>query len=193
MSPKYKLTDQELIVLLKTGDHVAFEEIYKRYWMIMYTHALKMLKSEDDARDVVQEVYTNLWLKSQSLHDDVNLGGYLFISTKNKVLDVIARERVRIDYTKSLIAFAELHNNTILDPIEEKELMQALKREIEQLPAKMRQIFEMRVNKNSTYKEIAEELNISDKTVKKQISNAIKIIRPKLQHFSIVILLFAKL
>ena len=57
----------------------------------------------------------------------------------------------------------------------------------------MRQIFEMRVNKNNTYKEIAEELNISDKTVKKQISNAIKIIRPKLQHFSIIILLLAKL
>ena len=131
MAAKYKFTDPELIVLLKKGDSAAFEEIYKRYWMVMYTHALKMLKSEDDARDVVQEIYTSLWLKSQSINPDVNLGGYLFISTKNKVLDLIVQKRVRMDYASSLIAFAKDHKNEILDPIEEKELMQALKREIE--------------------------------------------------------------
>lgn len=186
-------TDHELIALLNEGDRDAFAEIYKRYWSVMYMHALKMLKSSDDARDVVQEIFTSLWLKGQSVSPDVNLAGYLFICTKNKVLDLIAQKRVRMDYLESLIAFAEANSDEVLSQIEEKEQMRALALEIEQLPAKMRQIFEMRINRHLTYKEIAVELNISDKTVKKQISNAIKIIRPKLHHLSVVALLLSRL
>jgi len=187
------LANEELISQLRDGDREAFAEIYQRYWTVMYMHALKMLKSEDDARDVVQEIFTSLWLKSKSINPDVNLAGYLFISTKNKVLDLIAQKKVRLDYLGSLTAFAEAYSNQTLACIEEKELMEALQKEIEQLPAKMKQIFEMRVNRHLTYKEIADELNISDKTVKKQISNAIKIIRPKLHHLSIAVLLLSKL
>ncbi|WPU96112.1 RNA polymerase sigma-70 factor [Mucilaginibacter sabulilitoris] len=193
MSPKWLIVDQELVALLREGNKEAFAEIYRRYWTVMYMHALKMLKSEDDARDVVQEIFTSLWLKSQSINPDVNLAGYLFISTKNRVLDLIAQKRVRTDYLGSLAAFAEAHNNETLADIEEKELMQALQREIEQLPAKMRQIFEMRIHQHCTYKEIADELNLSDKTVKKQISNAIKIIRPKLHHLSTIVLILSGL
>jgi RNA polymerase sigma-70 factor (ECF subfamily) len=184
VSPNIKHTDQELIALLKAGDREAFAKIYKRYWTVMYMHALRMLKSEDDARDVVQEVFTALWLKCQALVSDVNLAGYLYTATKNKVLDLIAQKRVRINYLDSLASFIEVQSNRILDAITEKEMMQALEKEIQQLPPKMKQIFEMRVKQHLTYKEIANELEISDKTVKKQISNAIHIIRPKLHHVS---------
>jgi len=193
MSAERVLIDQELVALFKKGNREAFEKIYQRYWMVMYMHALKMLKSEDDARDVVQEIFTSLWLKGQSIAPDVNLAGYLFVSTKNKVFDLITHKRVRLDYLVSLSSFAEAHSNQTLARIEEKELLQALQHEIEQLPAKMKQIFEMRINEHLTYIEIANKLNISDKTVKKQISNAIGIIRPKLQHLSIAILLLSKL
>lgn len=185
MPPKFKLTDQELIALLKAGDRDAFAEIYKRYWALMYMHALRMLKDEDDARDVIQELFTSLWLKMQSIVSDVNLAGYLYTATKNKVLDLIAQKRVRINYLESLASYIqEAQNNQILETITEKEMMQAFEKEIQQLPSKMKQIFEMRVKQHLTYKEIANELAISDKTVKKQISNAIHIIRPKLHHLS---------
>jgi RNA polymerase sigma-70 factor (ECF subfamily) len=187
------LMDHELVTLLREGNREAFAKIYQRYWTVMYMHALKMLKSEDDARDIVQEIFTSLWLKSQSIDPDVNLAGYLFIATKNKVFDLIAHKRVRLDYLGSLSSFTEAHSNQTLARIEEKELQQALQHEIEQLPAKMKQIFEMRINEHLTYIEIADKLNISDKTVKKQISNAIGIIRPKLHHLSIALIFLSKL
>jgi RNA polymerase sigma-70 factor (ECF subfamily) len=193
MSSHRILIDHELIALLKNDDRDAFAEIYKRYWTVMYMHALKMIRDEDDARDIVQEVFTSLWIKRQSIGSDVNLAGFLFISTKNKVLDVVARKRVRLDYLDSLAAFAEVHNNQTLELIEEKEIMEALDREIALLPPKMKLIFEMRIHQHCTYKEIADELNISDKTVKKQISNAIKIIRPKLHHLSAIVLILSGL
>lgn len=193
MSAERVLIDHELVSLLREGNQEAFAKIYQSYWMVMYMHALKMLKSEDDARDVVQEIFTSLWLKGQSIDPDVNLAGYLFVSTKNKVFDLITHKRVRLDYLASLASFADAHSNQTLARIEEKELLQALQYEIERLPAKMKQIFEMRINEHLTYIEIADKLNISDKTVKKQISNAIGIIRPKLQHLSIAIILLSKL
>jgi RNA polymerase sigma-70 factor (ECF subfamily) len=187
------LIDQDLIALLRNDDRDAFAEIYKRYWTVMYMHALKMIRNEDDARDIVQEVFTSLWIKRQSISSDANLAGFLFISTKNRVLDLIARNRVRFDYLDSLAAFAEAHSSQTLERLEEKEIMEALNKEIALLPLKMKQIFEMRIHQHYTYQEIADELDISDKTVKKQISNAIKIIRPKLNHLSAVILILSGL
>jgi RNA polymerase sigma-70 factor (ECF subfamily) len=193
MPLKRLLIDQELIALLKNDDREAFAEIYKRYWTVMYMHALKMLRDEDDARDIIQETFTSLWLKRECISSDANLAGYLFISTKNKVLDLVARKRVRLDYLDSLAAFAEANSNQTMERIEEKEIMEALEKEIAQLPLKMKQIFEMRVHRHLTYKEIADELDISDKTVKKQISNAIRIIRPKLHHLSAIVLILSGL
>jgi len=185
MSPKYNtISDKELLVLLQEENRNAFAEIYRRYWSLMYMHALKMLKDEDDTRDVLQDAFACLWLNRGTIDHNSNLAGYLYTCTRNKVLDLIARQRVRINYLDSLGSFIEATSSRIIDDITEKELTQALENEIKQLPAKMRQIFEMRINKHLTYKEIAAELSLSDKTVKKQISNAIKILRPKLHHLS---------
>ena len=193
MPDKSVFIDYKLVALLREGNSDAFTQIYQRYWMVMYMHALKMLKSENDARDIVQEIFTSLWLKRQSIDPKVNLAGYLFVATKNKVLDLISHQRIRLDYLGSLSSFAEAHNNQVLARIEEKELLQILQQEIARLPAKMRQIFEMRINEHLTYIEIADKLNISDKTVKKQISNAIQVIRPKLRHLSIAIIFLSRL
>ena len=185
MSRKYRaFSDKELLVFLQDGNQDAFAEIYKRYWSLMYMHALKMLRDEDDTRDVLQDVFTCLWLNRETIDQNSNLAGYLYTCTRNKVLDMIARHRVRVNYLDSLASFIEANNNSIIDAIAEKELSQALENEIKQLPDRMRQIFEMRLYKHQTYKEIAAELSLSDKTVKKQINNAIKIIRPKLHHLS---------
>jgi len=178
------LSDKELLFFLKEESQDAFEEIYRRYWSLMYMHALKMLKDEDDTRDVLQDAFTCLWLNRETIDENSNLAGYLYTCTRNKVLDLIARQRVRVNYIDSLASFTETNSNRIIDSITEKELTQALENEIKQLPAKMRQIFEMRIHKHLSYKEIAAELSLSDKTVKKQISNAIKVLRPKLHHLS---------
>ena len=180
----HQLNDRELAELLIKQDEKAFAEIYKRYWTIMYMHALKMLKNEEDTRDVVQEVFTKVWVKHSNLKSTENLAGYLYISVKHTVLDAIAQKRTQINHLDSLSKYIELADDRLIADITDKEMMDALDQEIEQLPPKMRIIFEMRVKQHKTYKEIAEELDISDKTVKKQVSNAIKIVKPRLRGFA---------
>lgn len=180
----HKLNDSELTDLVRKSDELAFAEIYQRYWTIMYMHALKMLKEEEDARDVVQELFTTLWGRCQHLTSGTNLSGFLYTIMRNKILDLMAQKKNRAGHLESLALYLTEHHNKTLEDLTEREMMQALDQEISQLPGKMKVIFQMRVKEHKTYKEIAEVLDISDKTVKKQVSNAIKLIKPKLNGFA---------
>ena len=175
-----KFNDQELTVLLKQGDQLAFTEIYNRYWAEMYYHAFRMLKDEESAKDVVQDIFSNLWSKSGSLHEEIKLSGHLYIAVRNKIFNLIAKNKVRNDYLSSIAAYVtEVANDASL--LDEKELLALVEAEIQNLPPKMREIFELSRKENLSHKEIAEKLNISDQTVKKQIQNALKILKPKIR------------
>lgn len=177
-----KYTDQALAYRLKDGDHAAFTEIYRRYWSVLWAHALKMVRNEDDARDLIQELFVGLWEKSDQLNPEANLAGYLYTILRNRILDLIEQQKVRAGHLESLARFGTRSQRTVLETITEREFMQALSHEVAQLPAKMRRIFELRTKEHLSYREIAEHLEISDKTVKKQINNAIKIIKPRLHN-----------
>ncbi len=106
------------------------------------------------------------------------------LTRRQEVLDQIAQKKVRANYLESLAAFVEENQDCTIEALTQKELLLALDEEIGKLPAKMKVIFEMRIRKHLSYQEIADELEISDKTVKKQVSNAIAILKPRLSKLS---------
>ena len=178
MSIYRNFSDEELTLLLKQGDQVAFTEIYNRYWAEMYYHTFRMLKDEDSSKDVVQDVFSTLWLKSASLNISTKLSGHLYISVRNKVLNLIAQDKVRNDYLSAVAAFiTQSTNDSLL--FDEREILDLVEAEILNLPPRMREIFEMSRKDNLSHKEIAKKLNISDQTDKKQVQNALKIIKNK--------------
>ena len=188
MSIYSSLKDSELLDFIKSGDEKAFAEIYERYWMIMFQHVLKMLGDKDEAKDLVQELFTGLWIKAENIETGTNISGYLYVSARNKVINLIRHNQIKRDYLSSLSIFAADPQNTTLEQLTAKYLSIAVEKEIRSLPCKMREIFELSRKRYLTHKEIAQELNISDKTVKKQINNALKILKLRLNIF---ILLFS--
>ncbi len=173
-------SDTQLLDLIKSGDETAFAETYERYWLLIYAHIVKMLDNEDDAKDITQEIFTHLWLKANSIETCYNLAGYLYVSARHKVINLIRQNKVRRDYLNSLNDYVTELRNTSLEQLNARDLQSAIETEIQALPSKMREIFELSRKQNLSYKEIAIKLDISDKTVKKQISNALKIIRLRL-------------
>lgn len=187
------LPDPELTALLKEGDENAFTEIYNRYWKLIYAHVYKMIRAEDDSKDVVQEVFSSLWLKAAAIKDNTNISGWLYVAARNRVFDLIEKNKVRSDYVGEIAAFLSDPKNQQVDTIDEKRILEILEREIQKLPPKMREIFELSRKDDLSHKEIASMLNISEQTVKKQIQNALKAIKPKLNDMGIsiaVLLLF---
>lgn len=184
------LTDNQLVDYIKSGDQLAFAEIYERYWGLMFHHVLKMTGDKDETKDLVQELFTNLWLNVEQIEPETNIAAYLYVSARNKVINLIRHDKVKNNYLSSLSNFANYYQSSILEQLSAKDLSMAIEREIQNLPCKMREIFELSRKKYRTHKEIAEELQISDKTVKKQINNAIKILRLRLNIFILILTIY---
>jgi RNA polymerase sigma-70 factor (ECF subfamily) len=173
-------SDQQLIGLIKKQDQDALAEIYDRHWGTLYVHAVKMTHEESEAKDIVQEVFINLWSNAEKLDIKVNLSVYLFASVRNRVLNAIRNKKTREGYIDLFSLYVEQHSYDVIEYINEKELLEAIENVIATLPDKMRTVFELSRKDHKNHREIAEELGISENTVKRQVSNALKILRDKL-------------
>ena len=174
------LPDHELVGLLKAGEHAAFVEIYERYWTVLYLHARKILRNEAEAEDVVQEIFSSLWLKRENIFLKSTLSSYLYSSVRYKIFNQIEHKKVISDYLKSLQQFIREGELVTDELYREKELADLIEKEIQALPSKMKQIFELSRKQYLSYKEIAEQLEISEHTVKSQVSNALRILKLRL-------------
>jgi RNA polymerase sigma-70 factor (family 1) len=171
-------SDIELTDQLKLGDRAAYTEVYDRYIFVLLNHAYNKTRDREEAKDIVHEVFITLWAKREILHID-NLPGYLFRSVRNIFLNQVAHRAVQDKFILSMEQFAASYE--IPDYlVREKQLSAIIDREIAALPPKMREVFELSRKEHLSHKEIAEKLAISEQTVSKHVTNALKILRVKL-------------
>ncbi|MCJ8208837.1 RNA polymerase sigma-70 factor [Mucilaginibacter sp. RS28] len=182
-------SDQELVSLLREGSEEAYAEIYNRYKWLLHTHAYKKLGDREAANDVIQELFAALWTKRQDIFLTTTLSAYLYTATRNRILNIIEHEKVESRYVDSLLVYANNYVASTDHLIRERQLMEIIEKEIAALPPKMREVFELSRKSHLSHKEIAEELSISEETVKKQIKNALKILRMRLGIVIYIILL----
>lgn len=180
MTDYSNFTDQELTVLLKNGNHIAFTEIYHRYKRLLYTHAYQRLRDEQEVDDIIHELFTALWMKRDQLILKTNLAGYLYTAVRNRILDYVAHQKIESDYLSSFDSFLKRSENFTDFLLREKQLSALIDKEIAALPPKMREVFELSRKENLSHEEIAVKLGITKKTVKSQVNNALKILRSKL-------------
>ncbi|GAA4802210.1 RNA polymerase sigma-70 factor [Olivibacter ginsenosidimutans] len=175
------LTDRQLLLLINDGSQSAFSLLFRRYNRQLYTHAYHKLRDEEEAKDVVQDVFINVWnlIQRQALATD-NFQGYLLCAVKNKILDNLSKKKNAALYLASLQDFIE-HEETWADyPIREQQMQDQIDEAILALPFRMRAVFELSRKQHLSHKEIARQLNISHQTVTDQIKKALKILRVKL-------------
>ena len=172
--------DQELCLLLNEGDRQAYIEIYARYNGLLYIYAYKKLRNREEAKDVVQEVFIQLWKRHQQLSFDTSLAGYLYQSVRNRALNIFAHQQIEQKYIDSLNDFlgTEIAGTDYL--VREKDIAALIENEINALPPKMREVFLLSRREHKTYKEIATMMNISEDTVNTQMKRALKTMRDRL-------------
>lgn len=180
MAAYSKFDDSELQRLLMLGDPYAFTEIYHRYKRILHQHALNMLGNREEARDILQEIFTCLWGNREELTIKTNLAGYLYQSIRNRVLNHIAHKQVESKYISSLHDYIYKGEFITDHRVRERQLAELIEKEIDALPAKMREVFKLSRISNLSHKEIADELSLSEQTVRTQVRNALRVLRVKL-------------
>lgn len=182
-------TDQKLTTLLKEGDPIAFTEIYNRHKRELLVYAVKLVKDEELAGDLVQDVLISLWDRRETVILKGAIVAYLFTALRYKFFDWIDKQKVRSDYVASFQSFIDEGEWITDNQIAEKELMAFIEEQITKLPEKMRKVLLMSHKENLSYKEIAERLNITEKTAHNQANNALKLLKIKLGMFAVLLFL----
>lgn len=160
-----------------------FDRVYVTYYARMYRFAKEYVVFDEDAENIVQDVFVLLWEKREVLDIQVSLLSYLFSLVKNRCLDFLRHQTVAEEYKQELSfklsAIEILNNSFISDDNIEKIVSDALSK----LPERCREIFLKSRLEGKKYKEIAEEMNISVNTVENQISIALKKLRIELKDY----------
>lgn len=183
------LSDNDLLSLLKNGDHAAYTVIYRRYFRLLYLHALKKLGNAEDAQDIVQELFTVIWQKRQII-TQTNLSAYLYTSIRNRIIDLYAKGQVAEKYIRSLGNFSESYHENADYLVRERDMTAMIEKEIQALPPRMREIFELSRKSHLSHREIAEHLDISENTVAAQMTKALKILGTRLGIFTLLFAIF---
>ncbi|WP_104382005.1 RNA polymerase sigma-70 factor [Sphingobacterium sp. HMA12] len=178
-------SDEELIILIQQDDNVAFEALYERYWKQLYYQAARKTDSLEDAQEIVQNIFTSIWLRRQHLHIESNVSSYLAVAVKYKIFKYMAQryKREAFNHGNDWVDF----DNSTEDWIQFEELRTRLDQLVAALPEKCQLIFKLSREQGMTYKQIADELDISVKTVETQLGRALKKIRTGIQRFLITL------
>lgn len=185
-------TDQELWNAIQADDELAFRTLFDRHYKSLCYTAYKVFSDEHQAKDIAQEVFLNLWRRRAAINIHTSVAAFLRRAVVNKSIDHVRAKK--IDFEDCTIP--DKASNIEQQQLELKELKSLIHHTVNQLPERCRLIFSLSRFEELSHKEIASQLNISEKTVENQITKALKLLRkvvasyqnPKLRAILILLL-----
>lgn len=170
---------EDILEKLKQKDEKAFEMVFRLYYPELCRFAFKYVQNQDVAEELVQELFCSIWNKLDTLAINVSLKSYLYSSVRNAAYNYIKHQKVADAYVSYKMEFGEQMMDADTS-LEIKELSEKINNAVQALPEKCREVFRLSRMENMKYREIAEELNISVKTVENQMGKALKFLREEL-------------
>ncbi|MFW5707749.1 MAG: RNA polymerase sigma-70 factor [Bacteroidota bacterium] len=170
-------------------DETTLRELFDLYYNNLCRFASGYLSDPDTAEEIVQQVFINLWNQREKIDPEKQIKSYLFTSVKNRCLNHIRDNRKYRSYYLDVETELEIQVDE-KDIFAEAELEKRLSQALEKLPEKCREVFVLCRFEEMKYKEVADKLNISQKTVEAQMSKALKILREEFKDlWSLIIFL----
>jgi len=161
----------------ETQSEAAFSAVFDTYWERLFRYVIRILPDEQDVADIVQETFIAFWEAKRGSGSVKSVKAYLFVIARNLAFQRLREQLKQIDVENRLVNYYGKADDSTLVALHTKELSDLIDAEVEKLPERMREVFTLSRKEHLSYKEIAEKLQISDQTVKKQISKALKFLR----------------
>lgn len=179
-------TDAELLSLLQGSDEGAFTELYDRYWKKLLIRANLLLRSQEDAEEIVHDIFVRLWQKRETLQIKNTFHTYIAAMLQYGCFEALAnRKRHRVDTPMESVPDAADTSST-QEWLDFAYLRQELEQAVQQLPDKCQLIFRLSREQGMSDKEIAEKLDISVNTVRTQMHRALQKLKTPLNSFFVL-------
>lgn len=185
---EYSNIDQ--ISFIKNGNEAAFEKVFKMYFRNLHAFAYTFMKDDIIAEEIVQNVFFKVWEKKDQLQIDDSLKAYLYRSVHNESLNHLKHLKIKSSFQLQYSGNMESSNQDASNQMMASELENDIQKAINELPQQCRTIFQMSRFEQLKYQQIADQLNISIKTVENQMGKALKVLRSKLVEYLPLLLHF---
>lgn len=172
-----------------SGDIKAFETLFNDYYERLAYFAYQFLKDKDGAEDVVQEMFSKLWINRQQLSVETSINAYLYGAVRNACLNHLKHQKVKEAYLSASVIPLE-YDNHIPSHIDAQDLELLIQSSIIDLPPERQKIFLLSREQGLKYKEIAATLGISVKTVEAQMGAALRFLRERLKEYMVLLIAF---
>lgn len=178
---KYSITRQETLPQGLTESY--FEQLFKTYYKELLVYAITLVDGRETAEEIVQQVFYKLWEKRQDIAFGSSEKAYLYKAVYNSGLNYIKHQQVKQQHVKHVAQQGEPFQDDGGGKILQKELSGHIKSAIDELPQQCRAIFLLSRMEELSYREIAERLTISVKTVEAQMGKALRMMRERLADY----------
>jgi RNA polymerase sigma-70 factor (family 1) len=185
-----QLSEQEIVGAIKQGNERIFEETFRKYYQSLCNYANSILKEMDESEEIVQNLFLSIWEKRSDLEITISLKSYLYRAVHNHCLNRIKHLKIREEYQQYATNFYDASYESVSQTIMKNELEQKIEEAIKKLPEQCRLIFRMSRFEELKYNEIAEQLELSPKTVENQIGKALKFLRIELAEYLPLLIYF---
>jgi RNA polymerase sigma-70 factor, ECF subfamily len=191
-SEKVKDFSYEKLLLEKfrEGDKTAFSTIFSVYYSDLVMFAATFLNDLDSSQEVVQDIFVKFWEDRQSIFINTSLKSYLLKSTQNKCLDWIKHSKVKSNYCKEIIHSTSLLDFNTENYVLKSELEFNIDKALDQLPKEISESFRLNRYEGLKYHEIAEKLNVSQRTIEVRIGKALQALRDHLKDYLITLFIY---
>jgi RNA polymerase sigma-70 factor (ECF subfamily) len=176
------MEEPDLIRKIRTGDEMAFEELFRLFYEALCRYAQNMVNEPELAEEIVQEMFVQLWEKRQSLDFHTGIRPYLYKAVHNRCLNQIQHQKVRILHQQEVLN-TNSETEQPASRAEFSELKERFNQALLKLPEECRKVFKLSRENEFSYREIADFLGISIKTVENQMGKALRIMRDELKDF----------
>jgi len=176
-----EVSDVELLAAAKRGDQPAFRSLYEKYFDDLFQIARRRVTLNEDAGDLVQEVFLSFYKNIQTIQVDDSIGGYLFISLRNKILNFYAKERSRLNKLSQKPFIPVENEDVIWSRLLTKEIQELVQAELNSMSPRLKEIYQLSKEQQMSIAEISALLQISEQTVKNQLYRALQQIRAALK------------
>ena len=184
------LVDDKILKALKGGEMKSFEIIYRLYNSHIYNFIYRMIKNTSVSKDLAQDVFLQIWNTKNNIEYDNNFEGYLFTMTRNTVYQYIRREILLQNYINKLGKDKDEKTDVNIEgELDNKYFEERISELIEELPEARRRIFLLYWKSDLSYKEIAQTLSLSEKTIATQVNRSLQFLRDRMTNIAPIAIL----